>query len=160
MCAPAALLALLLASCVPRSAAPSPAPRAALPVSTDISKLGRAIALPRRPLQAVWQQEQIGDGSMGPSDTRLTAVMLFSAADLKRIAHAPSIEAAPPHSEAQVEPWFPAALQKKAAPNVGGKRTLRCARLVPDAFFKSSLIHGDLLQPEGTNYLILSLYTT
>lgn len=165
-------LPLCALACVPRgTSAPSSAlssgPRTASPVtslvspiSRDIDALSVLVTLPRHPQGVVWQKVQIGGGDMGPSDFKVRAVLLFRAADLKRIAKRPSTGAAPPQGEVKVESWFPQVLKKKAVRDASGQFSLRCARLVPDAFFKNSLRNGDLLQPTGTRYVILSLFTT
>ena len=151
----------LLCSCVPNgpaasSPAPRPAPGSTFPVSRDIDTLGKSIALPRRPLSAVWQMKQMGDGEMGPSDYTIKAVMQFSPRDLQALTARAAKRAAPRPGTISLEPWFPQALKKKAEKSKNG---LRAQSLDPSDFYKMSFIQGKLWRIEGTNYFFVSLFT-
>lgn len=150
----------LLTSCVPDGpAASSPAPSTTFPISRDINTLGKSIALPRRPLVAVWQMKQMGDGEMGPSDYSITAVMQFSPRDLKALTVSAAKRATSGKATTEkisVLPWFPEALRKKAATSKG---FLKAQSLDPSDFYKMSFIQGSLHRIEGTNSLVLALHT-
>lgn len=147
----------LLTSCVPDGpAASSPAPSTTFPVSRDINTLGKSIALPRRPLGAVWQMKQMGDGEMGPSDYSITAVMQFSPRDLQAITASAAKRAAPKPGFISVEPWYPHTLRKQAAKSKG---RLKAQGLDASDFYKMSFIQGELWRVEGTNTLVVSLFT-
>lgn len=151
----------LLTSCVPDGpAASSPAPSTTFPVSRDINTLGKSIALPRRPLGAVWQMKQMGDGEMGPSDYSITAVMQFSPRDLKWIVDSASSRGSHRVVQVPLASWYPAPLQKKAVRNNSGKLRLSVQNLSAFDFEKLSLRNGNLFHVVGTNYCVLSLSTT
>ena len=153
--------AALLSSCLPHGAAASnSAPGTTSPVSRDINKLGQSIALPRRPLNAVWQRKQIGDGEMGPSDYAITAVMQFSPRDLKWILDSASSRGSHRAVQVPLASWYPAPLQKKAARNNSGNLRLQVRNLSAFDFEKLSLRNGSLFHVVGTNYCVLSLSTT
>ena len=151
------LAALALASCVPGGAGTRPAPRPTprVTISRDINKLGRVIGLPRRPLSAVWQQKQIGDGNFGPSDYTIKAAMQFSSRDLRAITASAMKRSKPKPSTIAVEPWFPQALKQMTQ----SKNGLRAQKLDASDFTKMSFLQGELWRIEGTDYLFVSLFT-
>lgn len=147
-----------LASCVPDGpAASSPAPSTTFAVSRDINKLGQIITLPRRPLSAVWQMKQIGDGNFGPSDYTIQAVLQFSPRDLQALVASAARRAPSKPGAIAVESWFPNVLKQKAAKS---KNRLRAQRLDPSDFTDLSFNQGELWRIEGTNYLFVSLLTS
>ena len=148
---------LALASCVPGGAGtpPTPRPTPRVTISRDINKLGRVIGLPRRPLSAVWQQKQIGDGNFGPSDYTIKAVMQFAPRDLQSLTASAMKRAKPKPGTISVEPWFPHALRQMAQ----SKNGLRAQSLDPSDFAKMSFLQGELWRIEGTDYLLVSLFT-
>lgn len=149
----------LASSCIPNSGSTPAAATAKVstsPLSTDIGKLGRSIALPRRPLSAVWQQTTMGDGSFGPADYTIQAVMRFSPRDLQALTASATKRAPARPGVIPVQPWFPDPLKNKAKSKGG----LRAQSLDPSGFTKMSLIHGEMWRIEGTNTLFVSLFTS
>ena len=109
----------------------------------------------------MWQQTQVGDGAMGPSDLRLMAVLTFSPADADKIeASARKHGAAQGSEELLAQSWFPSAVYKAAVRGANGNMILRGTKWKADDFGKMSLTNGYVMRVDKTNFFILSLYTT
>lgn len=152
------------AGCRPTSTvAPAPAPKVtASPLHTDIAGLAKIIALPRQPVAVTWQQTQLGDGVMGPSDLRLLAVLQFAPADADQIEVSARKHGAAQGwqtGELEAPDWFPAPVRKAAVGGANGKSILRGQKWNPDDFGKMSLTHGFVMRVGKTNFFVLSLLT-
>jgi hypothetical protein len=151
---------LLGAGCVSASKTPPSAPvTVATKVRTDVAAMGRVVTLPRPALSAVWQEQQIGDGNMGPTDTRLLAVVQFSAKDAKQIEVTARKQSPRPKEELEVLPWFPASVRKVAHPNAGGRLVLLVEKLNVSQFAHLSLSNGFVARVPKTAFFVLSLYS-
>ncbi|BCM89555.1 hypothetical protein IAD21_01402 [Abditibacteriota bacterium] len=153
---------LLCTGCRPVSKTPPPpmAIPTPAPIHTDIAGLKRAIALPRPPIAVVWQQTQVGDGSMGPSDSQLLAVLQYAPAEADKIDQLARKRGKAQKGEVELRSWFPAPLRQKAVRLGDGRLVLRGDKLTPDDFAHLSLQNGFVLRVPNTPYIVVSLFTT
>ncbi len=156
--------ALLFAAGCPSASRTPPPPTAAptpYPVRTDLAGLQSLITVPRRPLAVVWQHTQIGDGVMGPTDSRLLAVMRYKPTDADAVERtARQSASAIQKGEVEILPCFPAPLRHKATRSANGNLVLRGDKLDPSAFARLSLRNGFVMRIPNSPYVVASLFTT
>lgn len=154
---------LLLASCKPQAgtaATPVSAPVTSSAPSTDIAGLSQLVTLPVPPLAATWQSTRVGDDNFGPSDLQLLAVLRFSPQNADKVVALARKREAPRKGELEVQPWFPVALKQNAKRGAQGQLVVRGQRLNADDFAHLSLRNGFAFRVEGTNVIVLSLFST
>lgn len=150
----------LSAGCTPAPKTSPPTPvTAAAKVRTDVAGLGRLVKLPRPALSAMWREQQIGDGNMGPSDLRVLAVIQFSEKDARQIEMTARKQGAARQEEIEVLPWFPASIRKSAQRSADGRLVWRLDKLSGSQFAHLSLSQGFVARVPNTSFFVLSLHS-
>ena len=129
-------------------------------VSADIERLSQQIALPARPVSALWRQEVLGQQNSavpGPTDQRLVAVLEYDEEGARALIEKVRGESKEANvGNVDVEPWFPEALKKLARKDDDGMR-LEGAAYDADSFLRAPYSSGKLVRVGETNYFVLRL---
>ncbi|HXU60188.1 MAG TPA: hypothetical protein VN962_00705 [Polyangia bacterium] len=128
-----------------------------------VDKLRSLITLPANPSEVWFEQVPRGTpGGLGPTDSRLVAVLRFERAALARVtAAAQRRPGTPPRiSAAASRPWFPDVVKGAVRPYDDHSVAVRGDKFDAAPFAKSPLLSGSFVAVEGGEYVILVLETS
>lgn len=119
----------------------------------DVEELSKLINLPFVPEETTYKESAAVDRE--PDKKKLTAVLLFSAADANQIAANAEKYQAPAPLDVDAENWFPPELVAKSQET--GDESLKGVSFSAQDFIQPPYANGRLTRITGTNYFVLEL---
>lgn len=129
-------------------------------VKDDIEELEMTIKLPFHPEEARWMDVTLGktgDNRVpGPTDKKLTAVLLFLKTDADKITEQAAKYGAPSPVVVNPEKWYPNELIAQS--QTSGDETLKGNSYPANDFLNMPYSDGKITRIEGTNYFVVELF--
>jgi len=129
-------------------------------VKDDLVELELTIKLPFHPEEARWMEETFGkpgDNRVpGPTDKKLTAVLLFQKPDADKIVEQAATYGTPVPAVINPEKWYPNELVAQS--QTSGDETLKGNSYPANDFLNLPYTDGKITRIEGTDYFVLELY--
>lgn len=119
----------------------------------DAEELSKLINLPFVPEEATYKESAVNERE--PGKKKLTAVLLFAAADANQIAANAEKYHAPAPLDVDAESWFPPELVAKSQET--GDESLKGVSFSAQDFVQPPYANGRLTRITGTNYFVLEL---
>lgn len=130
-------------------------------INSDIDELAKNINLPVRPIEAVWTKKTLGNPESrvpGPTDYLLVAVLKYDDAGIETLK-AKIVQSDTVKGVAEIQGWFPADL-KNLARDFDNEKLLSGEKYDAKSFARPPYLNGTLLRVNGSNYFVLTLFST
>ena len=127
---------------------------------SDVDEFEMTVKLPFHPQDVIWREETLGkaDGRVpGPTDRKLTAVILFNKEDADKIvAQAAAYRPGTPVTM-NAESWYPDELA--AISQLSADKSFKGMSYAANDFLQPPFTEGKVTRVEDSNFFVLELFT-